>query len=750
MRPTAFISCLIVLLALIAPLSAHAQAQTRVPEPDAPTFYHNLSFEQLGNTQDLKLMGINDTGRVEFLVRRDRIATEVVLNLTYTPSPSLLPTLSHLRVVLNEELMAVLPITQEQMGKQVKQRIVLDARHTVDFNRLQLEFVGHYTDVCEDPAHSSLWLDISRKSSIEIKEQALSPKNDLSYFPEPFFDYRTREPLTLPFVFAGSPDTEKQKAAGIVASYFGMRAGWRGANFPVEFNTLPTRHAVVLATNDQRPDFLRDYPAVKAPVVDLMSHPKDPYVKLLVILGRNNSDLVQAATALVTSYQLFRGNSVTVEGVQAIAPRIPYDAPNWTRTDRPAQFSELLDFPEQLQVNGLRPRPIRLNLNLPPDLFVWQNSGVPLRLRYRYTPTSPSDQSRLNVDINSQFVASLPLKGVSQQEQASFVRLPLRSNGMFEATDDVMIPALQVGTRNTMGLDFSYASTPSSMQRDRCQTMLAQNTQAAIDGSSTLDLSGFHHYIAMPDLQAFASAGFPFSRMADLSETVVVVPPRAGPAQVGALLDILGGIAARTGYPTTGVRVTTNWTTASSTDADLIVLGPMPPELRDRPDNNMVIEATRSWLKRPRTDMGASIQDMFFSPAVAAPATRVDVESNAPIAALVGMQSPFHSQRSVVSLMATTRDDYALLRTAMADTGQRAAITGSVAIVRESGVSSQLVGPVYYTGSLPWITRLWFHLSGRYVLLAVASTLIMVIFASLVWFGMRRVTYRRTHKDKGH
>src|SRR5690606_27625651 len=114
-----------------------------------------------------------------------------------------------------------------------------------------------------------------------------------------------------------------------------------------------------------------------------------------------------------------------------------------------------------------------------------------------------------------------------------------------------------------------------------------------------------------------------------------------------------------------------------------------------------------------------------------------------PIAAIVGAQSPFHAQRSVVSLLASTPDDYALLRQALGDPGQRLAMKGSVAIVRDSGVSSEMVGPIYYVGSLPWWTRLWFHMSDRRWWSVAASFLLMLILAGAAWRGFRRVAHRR-------
>ena len=714
-------------------------------ENPPPVFKSKITFEQLGKAQDLALQGIHTSEQIDFTLQRDRIATSAALNLIYTPSPALVPSLSQIRVFLNDELMAVQAITQDQLGKRVELRIPLDAHRIIDFNRVRLDFVGHYAAVCEDPANSSLWLNISRESSIDLEQQALALKNDLSFFPEPFFDSGTRTVLELPFVFAGTPSTEEQRAAAILASYFGGKAAWRGARFPVRFNTLPQHHAIVFATNDKRPDFLRDYPKVQGPVVDMISQPDDPYAKLLLVLGRNDADLVEAATALALGSPLFRGNSVTINDVQVLKPRIPYDAPNWVRTDGPTPFSALIDYPEQLQTSGLRPRPIELTLNLPPDLFIWRSTGIPMELKYRDTPPSAVDESRLNVSINSKFVASFPLARDPKQTVLDKLHLPLQSDQPFNADENVSMAALRPGMNNTIRFNFAYASTIASAQRDRCQTSLPPDIKAAIDDTSTLDFSGYRHYIALPNLQAFTNSGFPYSRMADLSETVVVMPAKADPAQIGTMLDVIGSIGAHTGYPGFGVTITSNWDAASKADADLLLIGSMPVDLRKRPDAGLILDATRGQLNQAReykllSDLPAV--DTSGDPGAAA-TTRVSVTSAAPIAAIVGMQSPFHEQRSIVDLLASTPEDYALLRNALGDSGKRAAIRGSVALVRDSGVYSQQVGPIYYVGSLPWWTLIWYRLYTHPILMAAASGAAVILIAFLLWCAMRRIVRRR-------
>lgn len=165
----------------------------------------------------------------------------------------------------------------------------------------------------------------------------------------------------------------------------------------------------MFATNAKRPAFLRDHPEVKAPTIEMISHPDNPYVKLLVIFGRDDKDLVQAAKGIAQGNILFRGNSVVVDEVKPLLARKPYDAPNWVRTDRAITFGELKTYEEQLQSTGLEPSPVSLSLNLPPDLYLLRTNGIDINLNYRYTAPATKDSSRMDISLNNQFLQSFSL-----------------------------------------------------------------------------------------------------------------------------------------------------------------------------------------------------------------------------------------------------------------------------------------------------------------------------------------------------
>ncbi len=727
------------------------QVMPGVPGADAPVVEQNgpsrdvkLTFAQIAPPPgSMVLRGVNPNGSIEFGMRSDEVVSKAMLNLEYTPSPSLLPIQSQLKVYLNDELMGVLPVTKEQLGKKTLAQMPINPLFITDFNRVRLEFVGHYRDVCENPASSTLWLDVGRSSVLDLTYQTLPVKNDLSHFPVPFFDPRDNRQVTLPVVFAGSPDLMQQQAASIVSSWFGSRAGWRGQHFPVMYNTLPDRNAIVFATNDKRPDFLRDHPPVKAPVIEMISHPDNPYVKLLVVFGRDDNDLLQAAKGIAQGNILFRGDSVVVDEVKPLLARKPYDAPNWVRTDRAVTFGELKTYKEQLQSTGLEPAAISLSLNLPPDLYLLRSNGIDMNLNYRYTTPPSKDSSRMDISLNDQFLQAFSLNS-TQESNRLLLRLPVLQ-GLIDGKTDVSIPALKLGAMNQLRFDFQYMNPMPGGSVDNCVTFQPVQNHVVIGDDSTIDFSKYYHFIAMPDLRAFANAGFPFSRMADLSETIAVMPKNPNEAQMETLLDVTGTIGAQTGFPSINLNITDDSRQIQGKDADIMVIGTIPDALKDDKRIDLLVQATQSWVNTPMRQ--TTFPSIMPDEADRAPDAKSTITSAGAMAAVVGFQSPFNDQRSVVALLADSPRGYELLTEAMNDSGKRAAMFGSVSVIRESGVNSLRVGDIYYVGHLPWFERLWYALSNHPVLLAILAAVSVVLLAWVLWRLLRIISRRRLDPD---
>lgn len=719
-------------------------ATTPAVVESSPSRDVKLSFAQIAPAPgSIELKGSNPTGSVQFGTRSDEVVSKAVLNLVYTPSPSLLPVQSQLKVYLNDELMGVLPVTKEQLGKKVMAQVPIDPLYITDLNNVRLEFVGHYRDVCENTGSTTLWLDVARNTSLDMTLQQLNVKNDLSHFPVPFFDPRDNRPLNLPMVFAGMPDVSQQKAAAIVASWFGSRAAWRGQTFPVLYNELPDRNAIVFATNDKRPDFLRDYPLVQAPTIQMVDNPNNPYVKLLVVFGRDDKDLLQAAQGIAAGNILFRGDTVTVDEVKSLLARKPYDAPNWVNTYRPVTFGELKSYDQQLQSTGLEPASINLSMNLPPDLYLLRSNGIDMDLKYRYTQPSIKDSSRMDINLNNQFLQSYSLNS-TQEASDLLLRLPI-IQGLLDGKNEVSIPALRLGATNQLRFDFQYTNPMPGGTLENCITFQQIKNNVVIGDDSTIDFSNYYHFLAMPDLRAFANAGFPFSRMADLSDTLIVMPKEPTQNQISTLLDTVATIGGQVGLTGANLKLTDDPAEMQKQDADIMLIGAIPDKLKDDQHIDLLVDAMKSWVKTPVRHNKLPSADLDDNER--RPVAQTTVGSKGPMGAIIGFQSPYHDQRSVVALMGDSPRGFELLNQALNDSGKRSAMFGSVSVIRESGVNSLRVGDIYYVGHLPWYERVWFALSNHPILLSILAALSVILLAWVLWRLLRIISRRRLDPD---
>src|SRR5258705_386982 len=114
-------------------------------------------------------------------------------------------------------------------------------------------------------------------------------------------------------------------------------ARWRGARFPVSFDTPAAGHAIAFATNGARPAFLAALPPAKGPELRLMNHP-DGRSKLLAVLGRDDADLKAAVDALAIGGIAMSGPYALVKKVEDKGLLAPYEAPAWVPVDRAARL----------------------------------------------------------------------------------------------------------------------------------------------------------------------------------------------------------------------------------------------------------------------------------------------------------------------------------------------------------------------------------------------------------------------------
>jgi cellulose synthase (UDP-forming) len=695
-----------------------------------------LTLKDLGANSPIRLLGVQGEGSLPFSVRRDEVVTDGRIDVSFAYSPALIPELSHLTVLLNGEVLGSIPLPKDKASGQTASLAINPVLFQQD-NRILFRFIGHYTLGCEDPMHSSLWLVLSNTSQVSMQLQKLTLSNDLSLLPAPFYDSKDMQALTLPFVFSARPSPAVLQAAGITASWFGSLASYKGATFPVSFDTLPNGNAVVFATSNERPAGI-NLPGINGPTIATVPNPGNAEAKLLLVMGRTPQELSAAAQTLALGSVALSG-STQVVGAPDIPERQAYDAPKWIPMNRPVRFGELVQ-PTDLQGNGLVPGLLTVNFRTAPDIFVWGNTGIPLDVRYRYPAGTwlNFDDSRLDVSINNSYLRSLPLtrEGVVQQVK------DIISPDFVLNQQTVRTPPYYIFGQNQ--LQFYYDLRP--MKRGECQDVLPNNVQESIDPDSTIDLSGTERFTTLPNLAFFVNSGYPFTKYADLNQTAVVVPDQLTQADVQTYLTLMGMMGDSTGFPVARVTVVDAAGVDQVANKDLIVLGALSrqPLIAKWTENSRL----RIEDGRLRVAVTSPIDRVYttLDPNVKQERERVDqllVQQGDNLATMIGMESPLSSGHTAVIITGSTPEKQLTVLNSFRNRELNPLIQGDLMVATQDKVTSFRVGNEYTVGSLPTVTKIrwWF---GNSPLLLILCTLIGVLIIALVaYWILSRIAARR-------
>ena len=654
-----------------------------------------LTLHQLGAIGPLTLRGTSPLQGVQFGVRADEVVTAATLNLSGAMSPALLPEYSNDTVTLNEQYVGTIPVDRDH-PKFDNLVMPISPVFFQDNNRLNFRFTGRYTPECNDPLSGLLWSTISDSSTLTLTLERLPPQRDLSRLPLPFFDPHEKTALSLPFVLPANPSNDLLQAAGVTASWFGQLADYRGANFPLITDTPSEGNAIVVVTGTDAPPNVV-LPPINGPTLAVVPNPNDARSSLLVIAGRNGAETMAAAATLTLGGRTLSGDASTVTP-PAMPKRLPYDAPAWIPSDRPVKFGELVD-PSDLQVEGWAPGTMRVPFRTAPDLYTVGNHAFPMDLRY-IPPAGPIEDlavSRLDSGINDLFLASLPLAAEPSRAASWFSRLfSARASSPTWLLD---VPVYEVSGQNN--LQFFFDARP--LHRGDCADI--PPPRMAVDPDSTFDISRAYRFARLPNLAYFVNSGFPFTRLADLSDTAVVLPQAPANGEVKAYLDLMGQIGALTGYPVVGLAVAKSDGLSAVSDRNILLIGAISrlgPAADLLKGSAYRIDGSKVTVDLPgRLD---SIRRLFGDTRIGRNRAS-DVLANTPgpdSGALVAVQSPLSSGRSVVALLGGSPEAVNALVTTLRDPDQAPIVEGDLTLLAGGRFTSYRVGSEYTIGQLPF------------------------------------------------
>jgi cellulose synthase (UDP-forming) len=504
-----------------------------------PAFEDTIQLGALsGSPGDLALGGSRAVENVFLDLPVTKIVTNATLELRYDA-----PAAGNggvLELWLNETLVAALPLVA---GSEVRVDVSLPTDLFTTANALSFRLKTTCADCAGGPAPL---MTIRPDTTLRLRGSRLPLGNDLSLLPIPFIDPTGQRSSVVPVAFSDEPATDVLRAAGIIASWFGVFSDVRGARFPVTVGELPAGNAVVFARRGSPLAARLALPPTPDALVAMRDNPRDPYGKLLVVVAGSSSDFVAAARTLVSRDRFEpRTNFLPADPAVASVPSRPrYDAPRWLQSNRPAPIGTYTSS-DRLKIQGSGS--INIFFRLPPDLFLSARQSVPLQLKYQYAGVS-GGHAAFHVRLNAEDVDSVHLSSAQSAQRTETVWLPTGRLRPYA---------------NTLTIDFD----PGEQARGDVWPT------AAIHQDSSIDLRGLPHSVILPRLELFADAGYPFTAWADLGRTAIVISDRPTRGEYEAVLNMLGAFGAQTGAPAPAVSVTTAAALESVGDKDLIVFG---------------------------------------------------------------------------------------------------------------------------------------------------------------------------------
>jgi cellulose synthase (UDP-forming) len=729
----------------VASLSSASQADSN---PDAAATADNsanstqsITFKDMGLSTPMELHGPHSYYSLRFTLSYTALPRKASLRLIYTLDPGLDLHATSIGILLNGIPVAnVLPATQTgQSNGTFTTDLSLPDSLLVRANNLTVEFKGTGSSgstVREDQAKTRVLARISPFSTLEVDGDRIQWQSNLSQLPLPIFDPDLQTTTTIPFVFLSKPTPTTLQAAAVIASWLGLLVSTKPVHFVVSQGTIPAGNAIVFASDKSLLPASLQLPASAGPQLALRPNPGDDKGSVLVLAGDSEDQLLRVAQTLSLTrnangqpqgaFVSLTGDTTTVPDLALPPMRTADDAPRWLTLSKGARFAGCGN-QDTLQSDGSNPIPIYFHL--PPGAQFGDKENISLRVHYRYDARPIAAGSALRVVLNGVLVADIPLlPGVSEGDGQRIIQVPVE---VFQPFGNTML----------FNYDFVPANRPAASQ----QTAVL-NGKILCD--STLDLHGLTLWTAMPNLELFSNAGFPFTQYADLQKTTVVLPDAPDPKEIALYLYLMSHFGAQTGYP--GIRVTVAGSNAAiGAGRDYLVLGTVgnQPAFASL-DNVMPVALDASGIQvKPQQGLQAMIGrvqnmalDKWNGLVGKPPINSLATVAGVPDVLIQEAMSPVSPDRSIVMIALRQDSSVDPFASVFLDRSQTRDMTGPVSLlIGEKLQSYPVTGARYHIGEVtPYVRlRIWFGESYLLLLFAVTPLTLLIALWTYGWMARR-------------
>ena len=665
---------------------------------------------------------------LRFATRQDRVAVAGRLELQIAPAAARQVDASALHVRLNDQALTRIDLQGEEQTAAAD--VVIPPELVGQLNTLTLALDGARRLECPAFVRPGAW-QVVAGGSLHINSAPLPWPNDLGAFPLPFYDQHTDHPASVDVAFLTERSAETLQAASLIAARFGLEAN-TSVRFSVHFDTLPATNAVVLLTADHPAARRLGLPRDSGPSLQLVDHPRDPggNRKLLLASGRHSADLLTVARHLAAGTELpMAASRVRFSDPPAAVPSLPpYAGPLWGRAAEslsPFARSDSAD----LVHTGPAAGTVATEFRMSPDVFLWPAQFIPLDFVYGLRLPAEA-RARITVELNGQFVGRISRRAVTAGS-------PRRAR--FRVRTD------NLRGHNTLRVHVAFADSDR-----RCPPATSPPPELTVSNETALRLQAASHFAKLPDLAKFIYDGFPFTRRADLSETVLVLPQAPTTADARSLLSVMSHFAAVTGVA--GTRASFLKATAASSSAlagkDVLVIGQAHRQSLIRAwSEHLPLRAEQAGLTVHRPGRLQQIRALLQGRRVDAALHRAAFMLARPskLGAVVGIESPLSPGRSVVVLTGEAQAAPPTIRE-MQRVRARGLAAADLMLVGDDESAVFRVGPRYGVGNLDAWTSVRWHLAEHWLVLFPVAGLGSVLIAGA---ALPRLRQRRARRLRG-
>ncbi len=733
--------------------SAAAPAAGDIVAPPAAAFNQSiastLSVSEMGQPAGLMLSNWQRQSGITFTLPADWVVTDGNLLLDIEVSPAMIDTSTELHLMLNGQ-----PLSTHRLGQlhdaKVTYQVPIPAAMIVARNNLSfsIENSGDAAILCEKGVDNKYWVKVLPTSRLQLENQVLNIGQNIGRFPHPFFDPQAMQPANVEVIFSEAKRPEDVAAAAIVSSYLGKITRYNNLDFQVLQDALPEQNGIIFARPGEQIGQLT-LPQADGPTIQVIDNPLNPVYKLLLVMGRNGNEMRQAAYRLVSQPLPEKATSLAVTPVN-IPVRQPYDAPRWIDTSKPVSFSQLVANVDELTVSGVYHDAVRIAFRAAPDLFIWDGRNVPLQIDYRF-PTDgwiDENKSQLSATLNGTFLRNLSVnkRGLLELLWHQF------GGDIRQESYSLPLPPYLIYGDNMLELYFSIVPKDSTS----CNPADSDTIKSHIGPDSFIDLSKTYHFTELPNLSYFVGASFPFSKLADFSQTVLLLAEKPTINEVRTLLNLTARAGAATGSVVGNVNIRFGLkgngdeapyfkgrdvlVVASLAQRALYqqLLQTVPFTLGDSGGlavkEQSTLEKLQAYLKGNWRTQGIDA-DRYLS-------------SVTDWRGFFSFRSTWDPQRVVVVASASSDEGLGKIYSDLKSSKINAGVRGDLAVITDqNGVRSFQVGEQFPSGELPWYLIFIWYASKHVVLLSLTGLGISVVLGLGLYILLRKHAAKRLGRD---